>query len=320
MPESRRDFLVKCLGGAVIPLTAASLVPVVVAATPAPLPIEATPAQAIPTTGQAHGYRPVHNVSIATDFYPDGTRFYYEGDRTLGLVTELLLQRYENGACWIGLELLLPCHRIHEFPVMSVAGREGHIEVELRVDGKTPLNMSVLQLTTGVGHANVPSAFLAALVPDGSAVRFTRALADLDISFMRCANCGKYDRCLHFSAKDHDWALADLNTAERPCPRCGCAERQRLNFHDLNLLRKLYMTPTTSHLVFSRHPDDSFERRSPLMLEEPSIYPAGFNVMNRPAWLASECNCDAAVAQITPKPSFLYDVFLESFGQMFRCV
>lgn len=260
---------------------------------------------------------------METNFLPEGTRFLVDGDQPLGLVQELIVQWHSSGCYWLGLQLLLvdrgrlPGHVSEALIRQRLVTHDCRMEVLLA--GDRPLNMTVLQYTR---HAVVPGlddVFLASL--QTRPIRFTRPLKELDITFMRCSRCGHYDRCLCFDAQatEHGWApAAAMRTAQRACPRCGHSGRQELDFHDEKLLKKLYMTPTTSHLVFRRHPDDSFPAAGETETDL-SIVPAGFCVNNRPAWLAAACR-DAPVAQILPKPSFLNDVFLASFGRMFSPV
>lgn len=317
MPESRRDFLAKCLGGMTIPLVAATGAQAVTNS-----PSSATPSahDALALTRPSHGFRPSHHVSVETNFLPEGTRFFVDGDKPLGLVQELLIQWYPSGCYWLGLQLLLldhdllPGHGPVAHTRQYLVAQDDSMEVCLADD--RPLNMSVLQYNRRIVPAGLDDVFLSAL--QTRPLRFTRPLKDLNISFMRCANCGAYDRCLRFEPEEHTegWGPGGVfDTAQRNCPCCGFSGRQQLDFHDEKLLKKLYMTPTTSHLVFHRHPDDRFPSEETVETNV-SVIPAGFNVHNRPAWLAAELQ-GSPVAQVLPKPSYLHDVFLASFGSLF---
>jgi len=147
-------------------------------------------------------------------------------------------------------------------------------------------------------------------------VKLIKPLKEFDLSFMHCARCLHYDRCLVFKAKtplnaaeqkqDDDFRVwgptEDVNTAQRACPNCEHTGRQQIDFHDEKQLHKLYMIPDAS-LVALREPNSVAA----------SFGPCDMDFNQRPVWLAKE----KIVAQLEPSPSFMNDVFRTAYSRLF---
>ena len=148
-------------------------------------------------------------------------------------------------------------------------------------------------------------------------VVLTRPLAELEIAFCRCKDCGTWRRALTFTAEECQlghWRLGrekGIDTAKRSCPRCYSVAADRVEFTDPRHLWKLYMTPTTSHAVFEPEPPSQF-----MLSPTSSVVMHNFPAENRPKWLAEETR-RRPVAQLLPKPSPLNDVFLHAWGPLF---
>ena len=91
----------------------------------------------------------------------------------------------------------------------------------------------------------------------------------------------------------------------------------RQEFEDPRHLYKLFMTPTTSHVVFNPAPGGGAATKDgPVPPPSMTQLMREISLNNRPRWLAEE-TLSRPVAQLLPKPSPLNDVFLHAWGPLF---
>jgi hypothetical protein len=265
---------------------------------------------------------PVHNLRVETDLTPDGTHILTPEGKHLWYVDELLI-RFVPGydLCWVGFNLIIPRN-----PATLPVDSQGIVpRITYHVDRNQDAWPQVSAQDGGRFNAILAqykqdwtclaTAFMSGMLP----VKLTKPLKDHDISFMRCAHCNTYRRCLTFTPEEcklGPWQIGTgdkgINTAEKACPKCYQQGGEQVDLHDEAQLYKLYMTPHTSHVVFEREPQK---------LALGLVFPAygclrEIDLNNRPKWLASETGT-RPVCQLLPKPSPLNDVFMHSWGPLF---
>jgi len=325
MGDSRRGFLTKCLGGLAIPLgLGASAVAVDAAATEK----KALPFSPSPDTEKSFG-KGTSRLTVETDFTPPGTSVLHQDDGQVSLVDELLVYRPLRSQPWVGAQFLIPHDRQAFAQSVCVCSPKGFLP-ELRYEEnrncdafpalfdaqgrRFPLQLMACQRDR---RLQVDRIFMGGLLP----VKFTRSLEELKIAFMRCKKCGFYHRCLTHEAGEpmgftRNWVLHEkVDTSTDVCPRCRHRERERIEYKDVLNIEKLYMTPTSSHLVFSE-PDPHWKPSRAAHAAPPwPLGPGDLDVSNRPQWLGMEVG-KRPVAQVEPKPSPFAEAFSVSFASL----
>ena len=285
---TRRSFLAACLGGATLSVT---------------LP-ESTETQANdktlkefinPRLGESYDL-PVR-LRVETDFTPKNTHLFTLEGLKLKYVSEMLIQFVpQTGRHWIGISVFVtdPLWDLKKLDQIDLGG------LKIYSAQHNPAT-NILHLFAG-GFCSL---------------KVTRDLEELDVTFRYCLKCFKYTRRLIFESEmtADGWRgpIKPVDTAKK-CMHCGyeysvCDDPviEEIKLKTFNQLYKCYMTPETSHLVLG------IPERTKSLIND---FPATLHIGNRPRWLAEE-HGNNPVAQIEPKPSFMNDIFLRGFSQLF---
>ena len=245
MSNDRRDFLTKCFGGAVAAASGV-FVPHGSEAKGSDAIFEnKSPPVAYPVTpggSLAWSYLPAstpkdQQIHLETDLTPHGTRLVRGDGKHIAFVNKLAV-------CWtpatkqawvgFGLYLLPPCEPTTAFhPRLGSAAvgpnaSKSFSPVLLDEQGRT-MPVDVYSYTYDP-MAVLRSVYCGTFME----VKLIKPLKEFDLSFMHCARCLHYDRCLVFKAKtplnaaeqkqDDDFRVwgptEDVNTAQRACPNC----------------------------------------------------------------------------------------------------
>lgn len=314
MPESRRNFLAQFLGGvaaSVLPLGAVKAVSSAASPEPAALP---------PPRSDTFSRRsPPCFLHIETDGTPHNTHFLDNDGNRLLYVDEMAVQFCRDGLPWVGLGLVIIDSGALLNPLQpGQLGLKTRYEPDRHGDCFPQIFTSTdLRLPFQVLHyvrsfdVQLSQAFVGAQIP----VKLLQTPEEWGIEFIHC-ECGRWERRLKFDQADpqsqhHDWGpVGDFDTLDKPCPSCHRLRKpSQVVAAKTEHLAKIYLTPGSSHLVFS------FDGLPPAPAVAGPVLPPGLDLRNRPRWLVEHFMLDP-VAQLTPPPSFLNDVFLSEFKQL----